>query len=142
MNWPQGINEAQLQSVLSWNLWKPLDDFATIDEMGYELALSAARRFGSHEQLWDRLKTEFRLLVCVSDTKYDALRKRVDSLAAHNTTALVAWLAAALGAAIGTAAITISPMVALLLLASLRLGKEAFCASVHLDRPLTNLPIN
>jgi hypothetical protein len=141
MDWAEQIDDAELEALLARSVSYSLSQFATIDDLGQELAIEAhpdEQGFGFSGKLWNTLKREFRALLCQADPKYTDLRKQLNSLASQSTTGLVAAISGALGASIGDAAAVISPMVALLLLAAIRLGKEAFCATVTLDQPLSN----
>ena len=130
------MDEGELQQIVGREI-ADLGDATAIDELGNELAYSAAMKsggeavmgFGMGAGLWDAIKTEFRILVCTDDAKYGDIREAAGKLRGEHTSALVAMLAAALGAAIGVAASVIAPILSLLLLVVVRIGVEAYCAT-------------
>src|SRR6266446_6283863 len=131
MTWLNKLDEGALVSSLQkHHVLQRVGDL-TFEEMGNELELACnpnERGFGFGAQLWGRLKTEFRLLVCDRDPKYDDLRKELGKLSDKSTTAFVALISSSLGTMIGATATVISPIVALLLLATIRLGVASFCS--------------
>jgi hypothetical protein len=79
------------------------------------------------QEFWENVKDEFRLLVCTNDKKYRELRRLVKEKGGQTQVAIITAIASAIGAAVGVLASAIVPFVALLLIAMLKIGKEAFC---------------
>ena len=79
------------------------------------------------DRYWDRLKGEFRLLLCTKDKKYTTLRKELNAAAKKSQTIIVSTIAAAMASRFGVAAGVLVPFCALCLIVVSRLGKEAFC---------------
>jgi hypothetical protein len=131
MNWLNNLDEGALVETLrGTHASHHLSDL-TFEEFGHELALDVSpseRGFGMGGQLWDRLKEEFRLLMCGGSPKYDDLRKKLDGLSNQSTTAFVALISGSLGSVIGVAATVVAPLVALLLLATIRVSLSTYCA--------------
>src|SRR5690349_10058615 len=74
------------------------------EEVGADLssqAADSARGLGFADSLWDRLKAEFRDLVCGSSQKYADLRARFHSLETEGTAAVVAVVSTTLATMIG-----------------------------------------
>jgi len=84
-------------------------------------------------QYWSSLKLEFRLLVCTDDKKYAALRKQLEGFGKHADKAVVAAIATTMASVVGAFASVLASFVAILLIAFLKLGKEAFCGAETLD---------
>lgn len=112
----------------------------TFDELGAEIALRALpsqeMHFKAGDTIWDRVRREFRLLLCEGSEKYKELRDSASKLGGQSATSLVAVISAALGTAIGVVSTVIAPLIALLLLAVARVGKEIFCTGAYLDEKL------
>jgi hypothetical protein len=70
-------------------------------------------------------------LLCTKDKKYASVRSKLskESGAAH--TAIVSMIAAAVGAQLGLMSGLLVPLVALILVCILKVGKEAYCAGVE-----------
>ena len=135
MEWTSKINVIELEQTAMKNSRFVYSDL-TYDELGQETALktySHEHGFGAGGQIWDIIKREFRLFICEKDSKYDDLREKLNKLSSESTTAIVAVISAGLGATIGAAAAAISPLIAILLIAFIRLGKEGFCAFKKLN---------
>jgi len=79
------------------------------------------------------LKEEFRKLLCTSDKKYLSLRKKLSTNSNKAYTTVVSAIAAAMASQFGVVAGVLMPFCALVLVAILKLGKEAFCANAQLD---------
>lgn len=77
---------------------------------------------------WELVKREFHVFLCTRNKKYAKLRSQLTKASHPTQTAVVATIAAAVAASLGVVAGAIVPLVALCLLALLRVGKEAFCA--------------
>ncbi|SAL04042.1 hypothetical protein AWB81_06570 [Caballeronia arationis] len=82
---------------------------------------------------WDQLKSEFRLLLCTKDKKYQALRRDLAKTSSKSQLAVVSAISAAVGASIGVVAGALVPVCAICLIAVLKLGQEAFCQVKSLD---------
>lgn len=112
---------------------------ASIDELGTELlprAIDGDAMYAFWPDYWEKLKHEFKLLVCTSDSKYTEVRQRLASSADKTQATAVSTIAAVMGAQFGVVAGLIVPFVALCLIVLARLGKEAFCAVKNWDFPL------
>jgi hypothetical protein len=81
---------------------------------------------------WQKLKDEFRLLLCTKDKKYSTVRKELGSAAKKSQTTIVSLVAATMATQFGVVAGVLVPFCALCLIAVSRLGKEAFCAAKEL----------
>ena len=89
--------------------------------------------YASWPKYWVQLKNEFRILICTSDRKYYSLRKQLSAAGQKSHATIVSSIAAVMASQFGVVAGVLVPFCALLLLAMLKLGKEAFCVSAHLD---------
>jgi hypothetical protein len=76
---------------------------------------------------WHHVRSEFFILLCTKDTRYAALRRQLASKGKHTETAVVTTISAAVGSSIGLVAGALVPLVALCLLAVVKVGKEAYC---------------
>lgn len=139
MTWLEGVDAGLLEQALKQTVAFSFAETLTYEELGHELVLQAGETeqgFALGGRLWERVKNEFHLLVCEKTSKYDDTRKKLNELSGQSTNALVALISGSLGAAIGTAALVIAPIVMLLLLATVRIGIEVFCAARNLDQPI------
>jgi hypothetical protein len=135
MTWLDDFDQIELESIVRKRAGASYSGAMSIDDLGAELTLgirNSERGFGFEDQLWSQLKSEFRLLICDTGTKYADIRKQAGDLGRHGQTAIVALLAGALGSAIGVSAAAIAPAVALLVLAAVKIGREAFCKTLDL----------
>jgi hypothetical protein len=73
-----------------------------------------------------RVKRELNILLCTNDKKYAELRKKLTAIKSQN--AIVAAIAAAIGAIIGLSAAVIMPFVAIILMTLLQVGLNAYCS--------------
>jgi hypothetical protein len=80
---------------------------------------------GGGSSLWTRVKREFRSLICTNHKRYATLRKQFASTTSQK--ALISLFSAAIGKALGVAAIAAAPFVVLCLATILHIGKEAYC---------------
>ena len=105
----------------------------TIDQMGDhflpETIDGAVFNYAVRPKYWEQLKQEFKKLLCTSDKKYSSLRKDLS----EGTKTIVSSIAAVMATQFGVVAGVLMPFCALLLIAALKLGKEAFCACTQLD---------
>ncbi len=76
---------------------------------------------------WESVKTEMHLFLCTDDKRYKALWARIDALENKGSNALVAAIAAFLGASLGVPATLAAGFVAVGLYGMAKLGKEAYC---------------
>ena len=119
-----GLEAAELVTLAGTDL-SPGDD---LDEAGYLLAMETSDTIGLGTQnVWEQLKREFHALICTDDARYASLREQAGAFSQKNTTAFVSLVSAGVGAAIGLSAVALVPLVGLLLLALVRIGKETFC---------------
>jgi len=107
----------------------------SIERLGSRLPALASpgAAYAAEPQYWRSLKHEFHLLVCTDDKKYAALRKQLEGFGKHADKAVVAAIATAMASVVGVLASVLASFVAILLIAFLKLGKEAFCAVDTLD---------
>jgi hypothetical protein len=73
------------------------------------------------------------LFICTNDPKYRDVKKKMKSAEQKSQTAIVSMIAAAVGASISMAAGALVPLCALVLLVTLKMGKNAFCATTTLN---------
>jgi hypothetical protein len=119
----------------------------TLDELGEELALEYGgeeRGFGFGGGLWERIKEQFRQLMCGHSDEYDHLRTQLQDACKLGTGALMATISKALATQVGIDAAAAAPLVAVLLLAAVRVGLGVICADKPLnsvvERPLRRMP--
>lgn len=108
----------------------------SIDEIGNATlprAIDGVVMYASWPAYWEQLKAEFRLLLCTRDRKYAALRRELRAKGKKSQATIVSLIAAAVASRFGVAAGVLVPFCALCLIAVLRLGREAFCASGKLE---------
>jgi hypothetical protein len=109
----------------------------TIEELGDrflpETIDGAFFHYAVRPRYWDQLKQEFKKLLCTSDKKYASLRKEVSTASNKAYTTIVSSIAAVMASQFGVVPGVLMPFCALILIAILKLGKEAFCACAQLD---------
>ncbi len=88
-----------------------------------KIVLAPAPRAGYFE----RVKRELRILICTDDKKYAKLRKTMTSK--NNERAIIAAIAAGVGAVLGLAAAIVMPFVAMAMMFFLQVGKNAYCSA-------------
>lgn len=115
------------------------NDTITYEEFGQELGHRASEPlgFGFDIPLWERLKGEFRQLVCGKSNKYQEFESKIAEAAAESAAAAIAVVAGAIASHLGTAASTLSPMVALLMLAVVKRGRVALCSGDRMNWPIS-----
>jgi hypothetical protein len=118
------------------NTGKGLDDFLKTPIGGRRTVQIYARLELERPVYWTRVKQEFRMLLCGDDKKYADLQKKIDATGTKSQTAIVSMIAAGVAAQVGVAAGILVPFCALLLLAVLRVGKNAYCSGIELDIPV------
>jgi len=121
--------EAIDQEVLESLIGGTVPTSADLDELGYEIA--ASRRTGNSagfQDLWEKVKSEFRILLCTEDAKYADLRKHASELTGNYTATLVTAVSTAIAVTLSTTAALLTPLVSLLILAVARVGKNAICS--------------
>lgn len=141
------LSESELLQIVAEGTGNNIAE-ETIDELGRELATKVVPARGRPKGIrrsnaasdsptyWRAVRREVHTLVCTQDKKYSDLRKQIERLGAKSQTALVSTIAAAVASYIGVAAGILVPMCALVLLAILRVGKNAFCAQAELNIPI------
>jgi hypothetical protein len=75
-----------------------------------------------------RVKIELYLLLCTNDKKYVAVRRQTAKEGKSAQTVIIGVIASAIGASLGVVAGALVPVVAVALLAAVRVGKEASCS--------------
>lgn len=141
MDWLAELDEQDLELSVRRAAGRSFSDTLSIDDLGWELTshlVRDERGFGAGDQLWDRLKREFAVLVCAKGGTYADIRRKAAEISKSGQTALVAMIAGTLGAQIGISAAAIAPAISLLLLAALRIGREVYCRGVELDMPISS----
>lgn len=136
-SWISALSETDLLEIVdesprfrTWDLTR-----ISIDDAGdYFMSRGGA---GAREEprlpYWEQLKDEFRILICTREKKYESLRKELGSTQKKSQTVVVSVIAATMADQFGVAVGVITPFCALCLVAIVRLGKEAFCASKSLQ---------
>ena len=76
------------------------------------------------------VRREIHMLVCTRDRKYSGVRRKLDSLGSKGGQTVLAIVSASVGQALGVAAGAISGLVAVALFAVLKVGVNAYCATV------------
>jgi hypothetical protein len=114
-------------------------DISDIDNLGEQVVRIQEFRSGktvrkglrfNQASIWQRVKREMHLLLCTTDKKYAALRKQISKEGSSTHTAIVSAIAAAVGAQLGVISGLLVPLVALILVGILKVGKEAYCAEL------------
>jgi hypothetical protein len=82
---------------------------------------------------WRAVKKEMYILVCTGDKKYASIRAELSKAGSKSQMAMVSLIAAAMASYVGVIAGILVPMCALVLLAVVKIGKNAFCAQKTLD---------
>jgi hypothetical protein len=125
-------------SHLAW-VMREMHQFSTIDELGTELmprAIDGDAMYAFWPDYWEKLKHEFKLLICTVDERYAELRAKLTASANKTQTGVVSSIAAAMAAQFGVIAGLLVPFVALCLIVLARVGKEAFCSTMEWTTPL------
>jgi hypothetical protein len=76
---------------------------------------------------WGRVRDEVHKLVCTSDPRYASLRRELAAHSGKSQTAIVGVISAYVASILGLATGAVVPLIALCLIALLRIGKNAFC---------------
>jgi len=136
------VSEEELYG-LSWEVLHGVGvrDTFTIDEIGSQLRYrrNPGEPLVLHyamPQTWEALKEEFRIFVCTKDKKYSSLRKKLGTTGAKSQTIIVSTIAAAMAPSLGVAVGILVPFCAIVLLALLKVGKEAFCKTCDFRIPI------
>jgi hypothetical protein len=135
---PLGADESDAAARLAW-VMHDMQPGAPIDELGTQLlprAIDGDAMYAFWPDYWEKLKHEFRVLVCTADKRYADLRKKLAASADKAQTAVVSAIAAAMAAQFGVVAGVLVPFVALCLIVLARTGREAFCATGDWNQPL------
>ena len=128
------------QQIFNNELKKRIETEHSIDIIGKRMlprAIDGYAQYISWPDYWWQFKNEFKLLVCTQDKKYQTLRKKLIKKADKSHTTIVSAIAAVVAANFGVTAGVLIPFVAMCLIAILRMGIEAFCATLDLDIPIT-----
>ena len=139
LSWISDLSEDELFKLILSGKIIIGDHSQTIDNLGNKLlpkAIDGDIMYAHWPDYWEQLKKEFILLICTKDKKYSSLRKKLSTSADKSQTAIVSTIAAAMAASFGVAMGILVPFCAMILLALLRIGKEAFCATLNLNTPL------
>jgi hypothetical protein len=126
-------------SALLVSVMHDMQPDAPIDELGTQLlprAIDGDAMYAFWPDYWEKLKHEFKVLVCTADKRYADLRKKLATSADKTQTAIVSAIAAAIAAQFGVVAGLLVPFVALCLIVLARTGKEAFCSTQGWTLPL------
>ena len=145
MEWLSRLNDSDLRKTVRSAAGRAYSDSASFNDLGWELTcrlLPNELGFGANDQLWDRLKKQFQILICAKDKEYADLRKDALEASKNGQTALVAMIAGGLGAAIGVSAAAIAPAISLLLIALIKVGQNAYCDGVDLGMSISSTPKN
>lgn len=105
----------------------------TIEEVGAQIDGEYKLSFEWAPEYWQALKKEFRILLCTNDKKYQKLRRNLAKSHDKAQLAIVSTISAAVASSVGVIAGALVPVCAMLLIAVLKLGKEAFCRVEVLD---------
>ena len=140
MTWISAVDARELEaSLMSSRAFADNAASLTYEEVGYEMSLQANVRelhLSDGSVLWSRVKKEFKLLVCGSDKKYADLRKQLHRQSGQVTITIVSLISSTLGNVIGATAAVISPIISLLLLATVRIGVAALREGPDIDQPI------
>jgi hypothetical protein len=132
---PPTVREVLERSTIE-KVGRSLDYFAEAPKGELRFELRDGLDLEEAPNYWMRLKHEFKLLFCSDDKKYNALRKKISAVGSKSQTAVVPIVTAALATQIGVAAGILLPFCALLLLAILRMGMNAYCSGIEFDVPV------
>jgi hypothetical protein len=129
--------------IMTFDALPKLDRGMTIEQSGRFIAgyTTPAFKFkgssGKDLNFWDAVKEEIKILICSKDKKYAELRKLLSSKEINSSSAMVvAAIAIAIAGLFGISAMSLTPIVALILFALAKVGKEAFCRAVEFDTPI------
>jgi hypothetical protein len=76
-----------------------------------------------------QVQHEVRLFICTNDQRYADVKRNIATQARKSQLLLISAISGAVGGRLGTEAGILTPLVALYLLAALKIGKEAYCRS-------------
>ena len=133
------LNYGELANIVKTDLPLNHEEYSqyTIDEIGNRLLPESIDGKGMHyvawPQYWKQLKNEFRVLLCTPEKKYQKLRKELSVAANKSHATIVSSIAAVMASQFGVIPGVLVPFCALLLIAILKLGKEAFCSTTNLN---------
>jgi hypothetical protein len=77
---------------------------------------------------WERVQRELHLLICTNDSKYESLRRAISKHGSLTQTTIVSNISSAIAVSLGYTLAAITPLVAIGLIAFLRVGANAWCA--------------
>lgn len=79
------------------------------------------------QQYWNKVKEEFRLLICTKDKKYTKLRNEIKKHKGKATTLILTSITAYLAPIIGAPLAALTPFVAVILYGIAEVGTNAWC---------------
>jgi len=82
---------------------------------------------------WAQFKEEMHLFLCTDDPKYVGAREDIDNIEDATRKFVVPGIAGYIGAAMGVGAAVLTPFVALALIATVKVGMNAWC-KVHSNK--------
>jgi hypothetical protein len=138
--WTSALSSDELLGIVQQSQVMARYEFAkdSIDTIGNATlprAIDGPVMYAMWPDYWERLKCEFKILLCTNDKKYAHLRKELGVAAKKSQTAIVSMIAAAMASAFGVVAGVLVPFCALCLVAVAKLGREAFCTVNQLVIP-------
>jgi hypothetical protein len=80
--------------------------------------------------LWQATKSEFHSFLCTDSAVYADLRSEWDGLKKKGSTVVLTTVAAVVGAKVGVTGGVVVPLIAWLLASTVRVGKQAICATL------------
>lgn len=110
-------------------LSKELDD-KPVEAIGFLMSSRVepgVESFDGLSPLWNEFKQEMAVFLCTDDPKYSAAREDLDSVEDATRKYIVPGIAGAIGATIGVGAAVLTPFVALALIATVKVGMQAWC---------------
>jgi hypothetical protein len=116
-----------------------INQFGTYLDGGKDPSLRYMTKPVKLGELWKRVKDEFDTLLCTNDRRYASFRRKLKAYSKHGETAIVSTIAAAVAKDVGVEAGVLTQFCALLLLAVLKVGKEAYCEGGGLDVKLIDI---
>jgi hypothetical protein len=138
--WLDSLDEGALVALLPSVPGLSGSEDMTFEDLGSEYSISASidkSQFGfGGEQIWEAAKREFRTMLCQRSDKYKDLQDDIGSYCKHGVAAVVTGISASLSPVIGVPAASVAPLISILLLATLRLGRNTMCSAVFLDHPV------
>ncbi|RZM20956.1 MAG: hypothetical protein EOO88_34680 [Pedobacter sp.] len=92
---------------------------------------SGSAKFGGigsdNQPFWDRVKAEFRMLVC-GDEKYSSLRNKINETGKPSAQAIIGLASLSIASQLGVATALIAPAITILLYVAVKVGINAWCS--------------